>query len=105
MFSADIGYAFLHGTISHVTLDYMQLTVSLDVISFGLYLPCITGNHTVMSMTSCNAVSHSAGCMAALEAEHFLQEHEIQQGKAEPTTAENEALPDNGRAPAELRPV
>ena len=50
-------------------------------------------------------MSFHAGCMAALEAEHFLQEHEIQQGKAEPTTAENEALPDSGRAPAELRPV
>ncbi|DBB01346.1 TPA: Thioredoxin reductase 1 [Trebouxia sp. C0004] len=36
------------------------------------------------------------GCMAALEAEHFLQEHGIQQDKAEPTTTENEALPDNG---------
>lgn len=46
-----------------------------------------------------------AGCMAALEAEHFLQEHEIQQGKSEPTTAENEALPDNGRVPLEHRPV
>lgn len=46
-----------------------------------------------------------AGCMAALEAEHFLQEHDIQQGKAEPTTAENEALPDNGLAPPEHRPV
>lgn len=45
------------------------------------------------------------GCMAALEAEHFLQEHEIQQGKSEPTTAENEALPDNGRAPPEHAPV
>ena len=43
--------------------------------------------------------------MAALEAEHFLQEHEIQQGKAEPTAAENEALPDNGRAPPEHAPV
>lgn len=43
--------------------------------------------------------------MAALEAEHFLQEHEVQQGKSEPTTAENEALPDNGRAPPEHRPV
>lgn len=46
-----------------------------------------------------------SGCMAALEAEHFLQEHEIQQGKSEPTTAENEALPENGRAPPEHRPV
>lgn len=90
---------------SHVTLDYVQPTVSLYIVSFCLYLPSITGNHAVMSMTSCSTVSHSAGCMAALEAEHFLQEHEIQQGKAEPTTAENEALPDNGRAPAELRPV
>ena len=39
----------------------------------------------------------ASGCMAALEAEHFLQEHGIQQ-EAEPTTAENEALPDNGHA-------
>ncbi|DBA99124.1 TPA: Thioredoxin reductase 1 [Trebouxia sp. C0004] len=46
-----------------------------------------------------------SGCMAALEAEHFLQEHEVQQGKSEPSTAENEALPDNGRAPPEHRPV
>ena len=42
------------------------------------------------------------GCMAALEAEHFLQEHEIQEGKSEPTSAENEALPDNGHAPSEM---
>lgn len=46
-----------------------------------------------------------SGCMAALEAEHFLQEHEIQQGKSEPTPAENEALPVNGRVPREHRPV
>ena len=45
------------------------------------------------------------GCMAALEAEHFLQEHEIQQGKAEPTPSENDAAPDNGHAPTELAPV
>ncbi len=32
--------------------------------------------------------------MAALEAEHFLQEQEVQQGKSEPTSAENEALPE-----------
>lgn len=40
--------------------------------------------------------------MAALEAEHFLQEHDIQEGKSEPTTAENEALPHNGHAPSEM---
>ena len=44
------------------------------------------------------AVSVVSGCMAALEAEHFLQEHAFQQDKAEPTTAENEAFPDNGYA-------
>ena len=43
-----------------------------------------------------------AGCMAALEAEHFLQEHGIQEGKSEPTSAENNALPDNGHAPSEM---
>ena len=67
----------------------------------------------VMSLVSYGAscvvswplLSADAGCMAALEAEHFLQEHEIQQGKSEPTTAENEALPDNGRAPPEHAPV
>ena len=61
----------------------------------------------VTSHTTIHATNHvwNAGCMAALEAEHFLQEHEIQQGKAEPSSAENEALPDNGRAPPEHRPV
>ena len=47
------------------------------------------------------AVFVASGCMAALEVEHFLQEHGIQQDKAEPTTSENEALPDNGHAPLE----
>ena len=41
------------------------------------------------------AVSVVSGCMAALEAEHFLQEHAFQ-GRA--NHSRNEALPDNGYA-------
>lgn len=56
--------------------------------------------HCCHSTTSCVVVS---GCMAALEAKHFRQEHCIQQDKAEPTAAENEVRPDNGHARLDMQ--
>lgn len=67
---------------------------------------CNKDANLLLAVIICQALlpytSAHTGCMAALEAEHFLQEHDVQQGKSEPSSAENNALPDNGHAPKEM---